>query len=312
MWDTLLLSTVSTTLPKELGSFYCKMNYLKKKTIVGAGLLLTLMLILAACGTSQQTTDPSLPSSTNQANQAHATLKHTPTGTSELKWSAASQTLTVTVKLIGLAPNSTHPAHIHKGDCNSDGATVFPLDPIKADATGVGTSETTITQDAKAIPESGWYINVHNGPDMTTDLQKASIACGNIANPNASTTSDQSVKVTLGATSAPNQSVSGDAELSLDGDKLTVKVTVTGLAPNSTHIAHIHKGSCEVQGDVKYPLTSIVADANGKGTSTTTIDKVTSIPATNWYVNVHLGAPASETSPQTGGDGITCGNVTFN
>lgn len=281
------------------------MNHAKKTRIVVAGLLLTLMLVVAACSTSQQTPT----GDATQKNQASATLKHTPTGTSELKWNAADQTLTVSVRLSGLAPKSKHPAHIHKGDCNSDGATVFTLNPIVADSTGVGTSDTTIPQDTKAIPDGSWYINVHNGPESTSDLQKAPIACGNITNPNASTTSDQSVKVALGATSAANQAADGTAKLSLDGNKMTVQITLHGLVPNSTHIAHIHKGSCEAQGDVQYTLNSIVADANGTGTSTSTVDQVTSIPSSGWYVNVHLGAPASETSPQTGGDGIACGNV---
>ena len=281
------------------------MNHAKKARIVVAGLLLTFMLIVAACSTSQQTPT----GDATQKNQASATLKHTPTGTSELKWNAADQTLTVSIRLSGLAPKSTHPAHIHKGNCNSDGATVFPLNSVVADSTGVGTSDTTISQDTKAIPDGSWYINVHNGPGSTSDLQKAPIACGNIANPNASTTSDQSVKVALGATTAANQAADGTAKLSLDGNKMTVQITLNGLVPNSTHIAHIHKGSCEAQGDVQYTLKPVVADASGTGTSTTPVDQVTSIPSSGWYVNVHLGAPTSETSPQTGGDGIACGNV---
>ena len=113
----------------------------------------------------------------------------------------------------------------------------------------------------------------------------------------------------LSVTPSPNQAAAGSAKLSLDSDKLTVQVTLSGLAPNSTHIAHIHKGSCEAQGGVLYPLNPVVADAKGNGTSTTTVDNVTSISSSGWYVNIHLGGTKDEVSTQTGDDPIACGNV---
>lgn len=281
------------------------MNSAKKKSIVVAGLLLVFMLLVAACSTSQ----PTVTSAPTTPQTANATLKHVPTGTSDLKWDATSKTLTVTVWLSGLAPKSTHPEHIHKGDCNSDGDIIYTLNPIVADNTGVGTSKTTISGDLDGIPQSGWYLNIHDGPGLSPALQATPIACANIVNPNASTSSNQAVQLTLGATPSANQSVSGSAQLSIVSGQLVVKLTLSGLAPNSTHIAHIHSGSCEAQGAVKYPLTAIVADASGHATSITTIDQVTSIPASGWYVNVHLGGTATDLSTQTGDDPISCGNV---
>lgn len=284
------------------------MNYDKKTRILIAGLLLTFVLIVTACSTDQQTASGS--TSKNQKMQARATLNHVPGGTSDLTWTAANQTLTVQIWMSGLAPNSSHPAHIHKGNCNSDGAIVFPLNPVKADATGVGASVTTITGDTKAIPQSSWYINVHDGgTGLTPAIQDTPIACGNIVNPGASTTTDQSVHLVLGSALSSNQSALGTTKLSLDGNKLTVQITLGGLVPNSTHIAHIHKGSCELQGAVVYPLNPIVADASGNATSTTTVDQVTSIPASGWYVNVHFGGTMQDVSTQTGDDPIACGDV---
>jgi hypothetical protein len=287
------------------------MNNTKKKQIVVAGLLLAFMLLAAACSTGQQTTTTSGGTTpTNQTTQAWATLNHVPTGTSDLAWDVTSKTLTVKIWMSGLAPNSSHPAHIHKGNCASDGAIVFPLNPVVADAKGVGTSQTTINGDAKAIPENTWYINVHDGgTGLTPEIQNTPIACGNILNPNASTTSNQTAHLVLGSTVSDNQAVHGNAKLTLDGNKLTVQVVLGGLVPNSTHIAHIHTGSCEAQGAVKYMLSPVVADASGFGTSTTTIDQVAAIPPSGWYVNVHLGGTASEVSTQTGDDPISCGDV---
>jgi hypothetical protein len=283
------------------------MNHIKGKSVIVAGLLLTFMLFAAACATNQQTTGSAVP--TIQGKQANAKLGHVPTGTSDLKWDAATQTLTVKIRLTGLAPKSTHPGHIHKGDCSVDGAVVFPLNPVVADDTGVGTSETTITGDTKGLPDKAWYINIHDGPTLGSAAEAAPITCGNIVNPNASTSSDQSLHVALGVTPGASQAASGDAKLLLVGDKLTVKISLGGLAPHSTHVAHIHKGSCEIQGGVKYPLNPVVADADGNGTSTTTVDNVTSIPKDGWYVNIHLGGPQDDLKTQTADDPVACGNV---
>jgi len=273
------------------------------KGAIGIALILASMLIVAACATTANPPSPTLPT------QVTATLDHSPVGTSDLTWNAANQTLTVKVAMTGLAPSSTHPEHIHAGDCSSDGAIVYTLKPIVADSLGAGTSETTITGVKDGIPAKGWYLNVHNGPTLSPEIQAAAIACANITNPTPSTKNNRSVHVTLGGTPAANESASGTAQLSIDSGKLTVKLTVTGLAPNSTHIAHIHKGSCEAQGAVLYPLTSVVADASGKGTSTTTIPNVSSIPASGWYVNVHLASTKDNLSTPTGFDPIACGNV---
>jgi len=110
-------------------------------------------------------------------------------------------------------------------------------------------------------------------------------------------------------TQLANESVTGTAQLSIASGKLTVKITMSGLAPNSTHIPHIHKGSCEAQGDVLYSLAPVAADASGKGTSTTVVPNVSSIPAKGWYVNVHLASTKSDLDTQTGFDPIACGNV---
>jgi len=277
------------------------------KGAIGIALILASMLIVAACATTANPPSPSgaptLPA------QVQVTLNHSPVGTSDLTWNAANQTLTVKVALTGLAPSSTHPAHIHAGDCSSNGNIVYPLKPIVADSLGAGTSETTITGVKDGIPTKGWYINVHNGPNLSPDIQFAPIACANITNPTTSTKNNQSVHVTLEGTTAANELANGTAQLSIASGKLTVKITMSGLAPNSTHIAHIHKGSCEAQGAVLYPLTSVVADASGKGTSTTVVPNVSSIPTKDWYVNVHLASTASELSNPTNFDPIACGNV---
>ena len=67
----------------------------------------------------------------------------------------------------------------------------------------------------------------------------------------------------------------------------TVKVTVKGLEPGSSHPEHIHAGTCSSNGPVLWPLTTIKANAVGTGVATTTIKG--SVMNKAAYINVHMG-----------------------
>jgi hypothetical protein len=155
------------------------------------------------------------------------------------------------------------------------------------------------------IPASGWYFNIHNGTTEDS-YQRMDIACADITNSNTSTSATQHVMLTLDRGAGPSQAASGNAELSVAGDVLTVVVTLSGLEPTSTHVAHIHSGSCASQGDVVKALNNLTADDSGNATGTTTISGVSAIPSSGWYVNVHRGVNIS--SP-IDFDPIACGTV---
>jgi hypothetical protein len=271
------------------------------------------VLILAGCGqgsSASGTSGAAGPTSTSTArNTASATLKHEPEGTANIGWDPTSHGLTVKLSLVGLAPSSTHPAHIQSGSCVKKGAVIYPLNNVLADARGVGTSSTVIN-NVKTIPASGWFINVHNGPGLATADQALSIVCNDLAFPNVSPTKMLSVQVPLNAApgSGGSEMASGTARLALSGTTLTVRLTLSGLQPHSSHAAHIHAGSCLNQGGaVIYPLSNVVAGATGNASETTTVKNVKSIPASGWYVNVHY---STNLTTQTGFQPITCGNVT--
>jgi Cu/Zn superoxide dismutase len=307
-------------------------NFTERKIFVLAAPLL-FALILAGCGGKSATnTTASVnnglsqhatasPSVSAGATKATATLKRQPVGNANLSWDPTDHMLTAQLMLTGLAPSSVHPVHIDEGSCSSRSSStpssgngtstatkaLYPLVNATADSHGVINTSSKVSVPT-GIPAKSWYLEVYNGPGLSAADQAMPIACGDIVNHDTSLRSSQSAQVPLQApANAANQDAQGTAHLSLSGHTLTVQLTVTGLAPKTQHMVHIHSGKCASQGSVVYPLTTLSADASGKATSTTTIQNVTSIPATGWYVNVHNG---TDLSTQTGFDPITCGDVT--
>lgn len=103
--------------------------------------------------------------------------------------------------------------------------------------------------------------------------------------------------ITVNLTAQNGGSAAGTATITDNGDgTMTVVVNETGLQPG-VHLSHIHTGSCANPGGVKYPLTSITADASGKGSATTTVKApVSALAGGSYYVNVHqvgTGVPPS-------------------
>lgn len=159
-------------------------RWVPKKGII-VDIILVTMLLVTICSFSCNF----LPVNARSLDmtQAFAVLNHAPWGTAGLLWSRSKNTLIVTVALVGLAPNSTHPGAIHIGNCNShiQGHVVLGLNPVNADSTGKGSSVTVFSNVLQGIPAHGWYIEVHNGPQLVDDLQRERIACADITNPHA-------------------------------------------------------------------------------------------------------------------------------
>lgn len=83
----------------------------------------------------------------------------------------------------------------------------------------------------------------------------------------------------------------GRAQITYDpaAQTLTVTLTASGLTPGP-HAAHIHLGSCQDQGPVKYMLADFTAGPDGNITrQVRVVTGVTSAPGPGLYLNVHLG-----------------------
>ncbi len=264
------------------------------------------VLLLSACNSNSTPVASTQPAAKSAALNAGAVLQHSPAGSAQLAWDPTSHALIVNITLLGLAPNSKHPAHIHAGTCSKEGNTIYSLKDVMANDAGIGTSISTISNVTDGIPATGWSINVHNGPAMMSDQQSMPISCGDIANPDPKTTAAQNIHIPLATTTSPGQAAHGSAQLKLANGTLTVMLSLEGLAPRTVHAADVHDGGCGNQGKVLYTLKPIVADKTGKGSTTTVFSGVTSVPEDGWYVNVHQ---TTDLTTQTGSDPILCGDV---
>jgi hypothetical protein len=152
---------------KQAGSPY---HRVVKKSL----LALVSVLVIAACGgtataTPSATPKISFPITAQNASAVSGTAEAVRTGDS----------FSLTVKLTGLMANSSHIAHIHSGRCATPGGVAYALQQLIADGSGAG-SMVTIVPTAYSVPSSGWYVNIHRGPDFSAPANAPSIACGDM------------------------------------------------------------------------------------------------------------------------------------
>jgi hypothetical protein len=231
-------------------------------------------------------------------------FQHVPAGSVALSRDAATNVLTVHLTLTGLGPKSTHPAHIHQGTCDKQGSPVlYPLGTVAADERGAFDGMFTVA-NVTSVPAGQWFVNVHTGPKLDTPEQYRAIACADVVHGG-----DADTEV-MQAVPGPGNAVSGTATLAFDraAGTLVVEVKVSGLDPATRHANHIHLGSCAAEGEVKYKLDDLVADANGGADVTTTIKPAEDIGYGLWYVAVHQGPP-DQLSTQQGFTPIACADV---
>jgi len=84
-----------------------------------------------------------------------------------------------------------------------------------------------------------------------------------------------------------------------------VELQITGLETSSSHVSHIHVGSCQNPGGIKFALSQVIADGTGAADTRTQIP--TSFPpaGTRWYVVVHAGGTMQGSSASY----LLCGNL---
>ena len=128
------------------------------------------------------------------------------------------------------------------------------------------------------------------------------MACGGSAAAEPSPT--PSATFTMGAMNGSG--VTGVGQVYKGAASFTVSIQLKGMVPNSSHVSHVHIGTCAKPGGVAYALLQVVADASGNAVATSTVREYYSMPASGWYVNVHLGEDLGEAEYVPS---ISCGDL---
>ncbi len=84
-------------------------------------------------------------------------------------------------------------------------------------------------------------------------------------------------------------SASGKIFVTTTPTSTTIELIVTGLGSDTSHVSHIHSGSCQQPGGILYALNQVVADGSGAADTRTTIQAKYPPASGRWYVVVHAG-----------------------
>jgi hypothetical protein len=100
--------------------------------------------------------------------------------------------------------------------------------------------------------------------------------------------------------------VTGTGQVSKGAGSFVVSIQIHGMKPNSSHVSHVHIGTCAKQGNIAYALLQVVADGAGNANATSTVTEYYSMPTTGWYVNVHEGPDLTEAEYAVS---VSCGTL---
>jgi len=231
-----------------------------------------------------------------------------------LTWDPQTKNVRAKLAMTGFTPGTRHALHIHQGSCAApQGDVLVPFPDVAADDVGAIDTTVTSSQPAPDGLAAGTLLNIHLAPAAQLgdpgSLGYTPISCADVE-PAAS------APLTMAPPPQPGQQPQGSAKLTYDpaNKTLGVDVTASGLVAGSAHAVHIHLGSCDSQGAVKYPLNDLVALPAGTAEATTVIQNVDQAPpASGWYINVQasdrparsnkMGKPTVYFQP------IICGNI---
>jgi hypothetical protein len=103
----------------------------------------------------------------------------------------------------------------------------------------------------------------------------------------------------------PGATASGTITVVNAQGSTTVELKITGLQGTSSHVSHVHIGSCQQRGGIALSLHQVVADPQGNADVRSTINAPYPPANGTWYVVVHAG-PDMQGSNATY---LLCGNL---
>lgn len=212
--------------------------------------------------------------------QISVPLTRMPQGTVTLVVNPQDHHVQAQLNMYGLAPGTQHRLALYANGNPAQPAFTFP--DLTVDGSGrVTQTVTSNEQAAHGLPQI-IAVRVDLLPGASGPSQQIA-AAERVAVSGGQTNATLTFQSTIGQP--------GHAQLSYDPatHKLTVSLSMSGLTPGSRHAAHIHTGSCQIQGPVAYMLPDLVADPAGVAFERTTFSVNSPPPASGWYLNVHDG-----------------------
>lgn len=87
----------------------------------------------------------------------------------------------------------------------------------------------------------------------------------------------------------PGVTATGMIFLTAAAKTTSIELQITGLQANSSHVSHIHLGTCQSRGSIAFALNQVVADGQGVADVRSRLDLTYPPSGTTWYVVVHAG-----------------------
>ena len=155
-------------------------------------------------------------------------------------------------------------------------------------------------------------------PALVAAAGLAATACGS-ASQGAAVSPSPSPSVSVSSSPSPSPSpalmfqlhgvdgakASGTIALTKTADTMTLELQITGLLTDSSHVSHVHSGSCEKQGGIIFFLNQVVADATGAADTRSTVQASYPPASGHWYVVVHAGPDMQGANAKY----LLCGNL---
>ncbi|MCH7593777.1 MAG: hypothetical protein IIB27_04640 [Chloroflexi bacterium] len=175
-------------------------------------------------------------------------------------------TIEIVIDISPGAADVPQPIHIHAGSCDTLGDVAFALSNVVN-----GRSVTNVKASLAEITTGGFTINGHKSGDEIGVY----IACGDVPR------GDKASTFTLGSIDGSAQD--GSVTFIDLGGETAVIISVGSAAAGLAQPVHIHEGTCDALGDVKFPLTNLV-----DGRSVTVIDQsISNVMRAGFAVNLH-------------------------
>jgi hypothetical protein len=239
------------------------------------------LLSLAPVGSASAASSAVAPTVTT-ARPDHLTLHAMPAGT--VRFSRLSHSrLGLQVTIHGLTPGSSHFVDL----VLQSGQRVTRFSTLTANSGG-SAFETLTSSYTGLVPRDSQVI-IRMG---TTVTHSAALPIAETGRLGGVWRTEKLRSVEVGWNGVHWGTPQGRATVAYNSRRKTLTVTVnaSGVTPGP-HAAHIHVGSCQNQGAVKYMLGDLSANKNGRVVDAVRVFRhVTApIPSRGWYLNIHQG-----------------------